>query len=121
MSRARRILIAAATATASIAVMVSMLVAPPELGPAGRHNLSGRAVTVVASSSVTTGTEGDDVVAMTPGGWNQFDALGGNDTICLAVPAAIAGGDPGRPRAGWRPVPGTTPSSISPRSPPEHR
>jgi hypothetical protein len=101
MFRARRILIAAATITASIAVMVSMLVAPPAgaAQPAATTCL-GRPVTVVASSSVTTGTEGDDVVAMTPGGWNQFDALGGNDTICMAVPAAIGGSDPWPP-TGW--------------------
>jgi hypothetical protein len=101
MLRARRILIAAATATASISVMVSMFVAPAASSaqPAATTCL-GRAVTVVASSSVTTGTEADDVVAMTPGGWNQFDALGGNDTICLAVPAAITGGD-SWPPTGW--------------------
>ena len=58
---------------------------------------------------------------MTPGGWNQFDALGGNDTICLAVPAAIAGSDPGRPTGWVEPVPGTTPSSTGPRSSPGPR
>ena len=102
MFRARRILIAAATTTAPIAVMVSMLVAPPAVSaqPAATTCL-GRPVTVVASSSVTTGTEGDDVVAMTPGGWNQFDALGGNDTICLAVPAAIVEVKGLGPPAGW--------------------
>ena len=59
MFRARRILIAVVTTTASIGVMVSMLVAPPagSAQPAATTCL-GRPVTVVASSSVTTGTEG---------------------------------------------------------------
>jgi hypothetical protein len=100
MLRARRIRMAAVTTTALVAVMVSMLVAPPagSAQPAATTCL-GRPVTVVVSSSVTTGTEGDDVVAMTPGGWNHFDALGGNDTICLAVPAV----SPGAlwPMTGW--------------------
>ena len=101
MSRARRSLVAAVTTTAPIAVMVSLLVVPPvgAAEPAATTCL-GRPVTVVASSAVTTGTEGDDVVAMTPGGWNTFDALGGNDTMCLAVPAAIGGSDPWPP-TGW--------------------
>jgi len=54
----------------------------------------GKPVTVVASTSVVTGTEGDDVVAMTPSGWSQFDALGGNDTICLALAIGTGGRDP---------------------------
>ena len=51
----------------------------------------GKPVTIVASLDVTVGTEGDDVVAMTPSGWSSFDALGGNDTICLALGAAFTG------------------------------
>lgn len=50
----------------------------------------GRPVTIVATTTVTSGTEGDDVVAMEPGAWNRFDAKGGNDTICLAAPAPVA-------------------------------
>src|SRR5690606_13184542 len=54
-------------------------------------------VTIVATAQVTTGTEGDDVVAMTPEGWNTFDALGGDDTICLAPGAPSGGRDPRGP------------------------
>jgi hypothetical protein len=54
----------------------------------------GKPVTIVASTTVTTGTEGDDVVAMTPSGWSRFDALSGNETICLALGTATGGRDP---------------------------
>ena len=55
---------------------------------------------MVATATVTAGTEGDDVVAMTPLGWSKFDALGGDDTICLALGSATGGRVP-MPPTGW--------------------
>lgn len=60
----------------------------------------GKQVTIVASTEVTVGTDADDVVAMTPLGWSTFDALGGNDTICLALGAASEGGRDPQPPSG---------------------
>ncbi|CAM3645019.1 hypothetical protein [Nocardioides zeicaulis] len=84
MSLSPRSLLAAAAVTA----VAPCLVAVPAHAVAPTSCL-GRAVTVVASSTVTEGTEGDDVVAVEPGAWTDFDAKGGNDTICLDVPAEI--------------------------------
>ncbi|WP_129427906.1 hypothetical protein [Nocardioides zhouii] len=64
------------------------LVAAP-VQAAAPTTCQGKPVTIVATRTVTVGTEGDDVVAMEPGGWTRFDALGGNDTVCLALPAEI--------------------------------
>ena len=86
----------------SIVATVSVLVAAPaeaDLGVAATTCL-GKPVTVVATTTVTVGTEGDDVVAMTPLGWSQFDALGGDDTICLALGSPRGGRDP-MPPTGW--------------------
>jgi hypothetical protein len=83
-------------------LVASALVATPSGATPGTPATTclGKPVTVVASSSVVTGTEGDDVVAMTPSGWSKFDALGGNDTICLALGIATGGRDP-MPPTGW--------------------
>ncbi|WP_181312923.1 hypothetical protein [Nocardioides campestrisoli] len=54
---------------------------------------AGKSVTIVASTRVRQGTEGDDVVAMKPLDWNTFDALGGDDTICLDLGWVQAGRD----------------------------
>ncbi|WP_162799340.1 hypothetical protein [Nocardioides sp. 616] len=78
---------------------LSVLAAVPALGAApavaglgdAATTCLGKPVTIVATTEVTTGTEGDDVVAMTPGGWFSFDALGGDDTICLAQIESIPG------------------------------
>ena len=64
------------------------LVAAP-VHAAAPTTCQGKPVTIVATTTVTAGTEGDDVVAMEPGAWTSFDAKGGNDTICLALPAEI--------------------------------
>lgn len=83
-----------------MATVSALVQAPAGAEPgAAATTCRGKPVTVVASTSVTTGTEGDDVVAMTPLGWNRFDALGGNDTICLALGASSGGRDP-RPPTG---------------------
>lgn len=79
---------AAAFAVVSATFVPSMAVAEP--GEAATTCL-GKPVTIVATTTVTVGTEGDDVVAMTPSGWFSFDALGGNDTICLAL--GLGGGE----------------------------
>lgn len=63
----------------------SWLVATPGTAVAAPTTCLGKPVTIVATTTVTEGTEGDDVVAMEPGQWNNFDAKGGNDTVCLAA------------------------------------
>lgn len=70
---------------AALAVGSAALVAAPGAASAAPVTCLGKPVTIVATTSVTKGTEGDDVVAMEPGEWNNFDAKGGNDTICLAA------------------------------------
>ncbi|WP_110182106.1 hypothetical protein [Nocardioides solisilvae] len=85
----------------ALVAVVPALAAGGALDPAGATAATtclGKPVTIVATAQVTTGSEGDDVVAMTPGGWNSFDALGGDDTICL-VPGAPSGGRD--PRGPW--------------------
>lgn len=77
--------------TAAFAVVGATLVpavAGAEPGVAATTCL-GKPVTIVATPDATVGTEGDDVVAMTPSGWSTFDARGGNDTICLALGMAF--------------------------------
>ena len=71
-------------ALAVVGVALVPMTAGAEPGVAATTCL-GKPVTIVASTAVTVGTEGDDVVAMTPSGWSNFDARGGNDTICLAL------------------------------------
>ncbi|WP_101523462.1 hypothetical protein [Nocardioides houyundeii] len=95
MKRAWPVLIPVATLSALVAAVPALGAAPA--GPAAATTCLGKPVTIVASQAVTTGTEGDDVVAMTPGAWTSFDALGGNDTICLASGAATGGRDPRAP------------------------
>ena len=73
--------LAATTASTWLAVVPASAAAPA--------TCQGKAVTIVATAAVTRGTDGDDVVAMEPGGWNRFDAGAGHDTICLDVPAEI--------------------------------
>lgn len=70
------------------AVACSPVAAPAQASSAPTTCL-GKAVTIVATTKVTEGTEGDDVVAMVPEEWNTFDARGGNDTICLASDQSI--------------------------------
>jgi hypothetical protein len=63
----------------ALTVVVPALALGGALAPAGATAATtclGKPVTIVATAQVKTGTEGDDVVAMTPGGWNSFDALG---------------------------------------------
>jgi hypothetical protein len=76
----------------SVVVLVGMMAAPANAAAA--TTCLGKPVTIVASATVTTGTDSDDVVAMTPSGWSSFDALGGNDTICLALGTATGGTKP---------------------------
>jgi len=78
----------AVIAALALAASTSWLVTAPAHA-AAPATCEGKAVTIVATTTVTTGTEGDDVVAMEPGGWTRFDALGGNDTVCLTLPAEI--------------------------------
>ncbi|WP_181311610.1 hypothetical protein [Nocardioides campestrisoli] len=83
---------AAALATVVPALAVGGLLAPAGASPA--TTCMGKPVTIVATAKVMKGTEGDDVVAMTPGAWNSFSALGGDDTICLTHGAPSGGRDP---------------------------
>ncbi|UUZ59630.1 hypothetical protein [Nocardioides sp. B-3] len=89
MTRNSLIVTAALAVVGATLVTIAPAVAGAESGVAA-STCRGKAVTIVASSTVTVGTEGDDVVAMTPSGWYNFDAPGGNDTICPAV--GIGGG-----------------------------
>lgn len=75
-------------ATAALTLGSSAVLATSSTAHAAPSTCQGKAVTIVATRTVTQGTEGDDVVAMEPDGWNTFKALGGNDTICLAAGAA---------------------------------
>jgi hypothetical protein len=85
----------------ALAVAASVLVPVAQAAaPGAATTCLGKPVTIVASTEVTVGTEADDVVAMTPLGWSTFDALGGNDTICLALGAAREGGRDPQPPAG---------------------
>ena len=85
----------------ALAAGSTWVVATPSPALAAPSTCQGKAVTIVATKTVTRGTEGDDVVAMEPGSWNRFDALGGNDTVCLAAGAAnIDDRDP-MPPIGW--------------------
>ena len=79
----------AALAALALTAGTSWLVATPAHASAAPTTCLGKPVTVVATTTVTQGTEGDDVVAMEPDAWSRFDALGGNDTICLALPAEV--------------------------------
>ena len=78
----RILLLATAMAVVTPALVPTMAGAEPAVAAT---TCLGKPVTIVASLDVKVGTEGDDVVAMTPSGWSTFDALGGNDTICLAL------------------------------------
>ena len=78
----------AVLAALALAAGTTWVVAAP-VRAAAPTTCQGKPVTVVATTTVTAGTEGDDVVAMEPGGWTTFDAKGGNDTVCLALPAEI--------------------------------
>lgn len=80
-------------AALAIAVGGTALAAAPGPTQAAPATCVGKPVTIVANRTVTTGTEGDDVVAMEPGAWSVFDALGGDDTICLALGRAGTGRD----------------------------
>lgn len=75
-------------AAAAVAALAPCLTAAPGHAAAPTACL-GKPVTIVATTTVTEGTDGDDVVAMEPGAWTRFDAKGGNDTICMDVPAEI--------------------------------
>ena len=92
MARVRPFFVSAAGAVVAAGVLAPVA-AGAEPGTAAT-TCQGKPVTIVATSTVTSGTEGDDVVAMTPLGWSVFDALGGNDTICLAAGASRGGRDP---------------------------
>lgn len=74
---------------AGLALATSGLVVAPGAALAAPATCQGKPVTIVATQAVTRGTEGDDVVAMEPGAWNAFDALGGDDTICLDAAADV--------------------------------
>ena len=78
----------AALAALALTAGTTWLVATP-VHAAAPTTCHGKPVTIIATSTVTVGTEGDDVVAMEPGGWTRFETLGGNDTVCLALPAEI--------------------------------
>lgn len=92
-SAALTVLALAAGSTSAVATSLPASAAPT--------TCQGKAVTIVASTTVTRGTEGEDVVAMEPGGWRMFDALGGNDTICLAAAAGISNDRDPMPPSGW--------------------
>jgi len=79
---------------AALTLGSSLVVSTSSSAHAAPSTCEGKPVTIVATRTVTHGTEGDDVVAMEPGAWFTFDALGGNDTICLAVGAGRSGRDP---------------------------
>lgn len=81
----------AVPALAVVGAGLAWVPAPAYSAPA---TCQGKAVTIVATVDVRRGTEGDDVVAMEPGSWFTFDALGGNDTICLAPGVGPGGSDP---------------------------
>jgi RTX calcium-binding nonapeptide repeat (4 copies) len=86
----RQPIVRALIARAVIAVAIgSGVTGVPQAAHAAPGTCQEKAVTIVATRTVTRGTEGDDVVAMEPEAWNVFDALGGNDTICLAAPALV--------------------------------
>ncbi|WP_162794517.1 hypothetical protein [Nocardioides houyundeii] len=93
MKRARHVTSAVALATVVPVLALGGALAPADAAAA--TTCLDKPVTIVASQEVTSGTEGDDVVAMTPGDWNTFDALGGDDTICLAVPDSFSGSETG--------------------------
>ena len=92
MSPARRLVVQ----PVCLVAVAAMFAAAPSAADPGvpATTCVGKPVTIVATTTVTSGTEGDDVVAMTPSGWSRFDALGGNDTICLALGIATGGRDP---------------------------
>ena len=77
------------------------LAAMPGSAAAAPTTCAGKPVTIVATTSVTEGTDGDDVVAMEPGQWNTFDAGGGNDTVCLAAGRADINDRDSRPPTGF--------------------
>lgn len=79
----------AALTVLALAAGSSGIVVASSPSQAAPSTCQGKAVTIVATTTVTRGTEGDDVVAMEPDGWNTFDALGGDDTICLASGASL--------------------------------
>ncbi len=81
----RRLSTALASTTLAGSLVCAAMVVPSPAAFAAADTCLGKPVTIVATDSVTTGTEGDDVVSMTPHGWTHFEAGGGNDTICLAV------------------------------------
>ena len=90
----------AVLAVLAAAAGVSYAGAAPSPVLAAPSTCQGKAVTIVATTGVTRGTEGVDVVAMEPGGWNRFDALGGDDTVCLA-PGAASDQHEAPPPGGW--------------------
>ena len=90
----RRVLITAVGITAvGIAVATTGLVAARGDSHVAPTTCLGKPVTIVATQTVWEGTEGDDVVALEPGRGNIFDALGGDDTICLAIGMGRSGRD----------------------------
>ncbi|WP_158647861.1 hypothetical protein [Nocardioides houyundeii] len=96
LKRVWLVLIPFAALSALVAAVPALGAAPA--GPAAATTCLGKPVTIVAGATVFRGTEGDDVVAMTPGGWGSFDALGGNDTICLAQIQRVPGDGEARGR-----------------------
>lgn len=74
---------------------------PGSAAAAAPSTCAGKPVTIVATTSVTQGTDGDDVVAMEPGQWNTFDAGSGDDTVCLAAGRADINDRDSRPPAGF--------------------
>lgn len=90
MKHARLLLVPAVGLTVAAALLLPPAGAAP--GTAAT-TCQGRPVTIVASAEVTKGTPGDDVVAMTPLGWTTFDALDGDDLVCLALGEPAGGRD----------------------------
>ncbi|MCP3423777.1 hypothetical protein [Nocardioides pinisoli] len=78
-----------------------LVAAAPGSAAAAPTTCAGKPVTIVATTTVTHGTEGDDVVAMEPGQWNTFDAGAGDDTVCLAAGRADINDRDSRPPAGF--------------------
>ncbi len=83
------------------AIGAAGLAAVPAFASSAPTTCEGKPVTIVATKTVTQGTEGDDVVAMEPGAWLFFDALGGDDTICLAAGAPDINDRDSRPPFGY--------------------
>ncbi len=71
-----RLVISTAVVLTTVVPALALGGAPAPAAASAATSCQGKPVTIVATTEVTTGTEGDDVVAMTPGAWETFDALG---------------------------------------------